>query len=190
MTSGCPSAPEEPGNATRAEAISRLFRDHNAALVNFLLTRLHNEAEAREVAQEAYVRLLQLDQPVAMGFLRAYLFRIAKGIAIDRHRQRTTRERIDHQFTDDELNIASPTESSIMAADELTVLLAALRELPRNCQQAFLLHRFKDLSTVEVAERMGMTDRMVRKYVKRALLYCRLRSQGMDKAQALKELQE
>ncbi len=187
-SSPSPDVPEAASLEARAQAISRLFRDHNVALINFLLTRLRNEAEAREVAQEAYVRLLQLDQPVAMSFLRAYLFKIAKGIAIDRHRQRVAREGIDRRSVVADLDLASPTESSIMAIDELTVLLAALRELPRNCQQAFLLHRFKDLSTVEVAARMGLTDRMVRKHVKRALMYCRLRVQGMKKEQALQEV--
>ncbi len=179
---------KEQGEA-RAQLISRLFHDHNAALLNYLAVRLRNEAEAREVAQEAYVRLLQLDQPVAVSFLRAYLFRIAKGIAIDRYRQRTTRERLDRQECVDELSLQSPIESSVMAENELAVLLAALRELPNNCQQAFLLHRFKDLSTVEIAERMGVSDRMVRKYIKRTLMYCRFRVEGMSKEEALKEVQ-
>lgn len=184
-----PVAGEVSPEEGRALAISRLFHDHNAALLNYLAVRLRNEAEAREVAQEAYVRLLQLDQPVAVSFLRAYLFRIAKGIAIDRYRQRTTRERLDRQECVDELSLQSPIESSVMAENELAVLLAALRELPENCQQAFLLHRFKDLSTVEIAQRMGVSDRMVRKYIKRTLMYCRFRVEGMSKEEALKEVQ-
>lgn len=173
----------------RAEAISTLFREHNRALVNFLLTRLPSEAEAREVAQEAYVRLLQLDQPVAVSFLRWYLFKIAKGIAVDRHRQRTARQRLDKFDVFAGLDVTSPTESSAMAADELAVLLSALRELPQKCQQAFLLHRFRDLSTTEVAARMGLTDRMIRKYVRRALVYCRLRAEGLSREEAMRQVE-
>jgi RNA polymerase sigma factor (sigma-70 family) len=172
----------------RVAAISALFREHNRALVNFLLTRLPSEAEAREVAQEAYVRLLQLDQPVAAGFLRWYLFKIAKGIAVDRHRQRTTRQRIDQLDALDDLDLSSPTENSVMASDELAQMLATLRELPCNCQQAFQLHRFRDLSTVEVARIMGLTDRMVRKHVQKALVYCRLRLEGFSKEEAMRQV--
>lgn len=171
----------------RAAAISALFREHNRALVNFLLTRLPNEAEAREVAQEAYVRLLQLDRPMAVSFLRWNLFKIAKGIAVDRYRQRVTRVRLDRLDVFDDLDLSSPTENSVMASDELALMLATLRELPRNCQQAFLLHRFRDLSTVEVAKVMGLTDRMVRKYVQRALVYCRLRIDGVSKEEAMRQ---
>jgi len=171
----------------RSEAISTLFREHNRALVNFLLTRLPSEAEAREVAQEAYVRLLQLDKPMALSFLRWNLFKIAKGIAIDRYRQRVARVRLDQLDAFDDLDLSSPTENSVMASDELALMLATLRELPRNCRQAFLLHRFRDMSTVEVAQAMGVTDRMVRKYVQRALVYCRLRLDGMSKEQAMRQ---
>jgi RNA polymerase sigma factor (sigma-70 family) len=172
----------------RSEEISKLFREHNRALVNFVLARVANEQEAKEVAQEAYVRLLQLDQSVAVSYLRWHLFKIARHIAVDRHRQRTIRTRLDQLEVFDDLDLASPTESSVMATDELDKHMAALRELPVKWQQAFLLHRLRDLSTVEIAARMGLSDRMVRNYVRRTLLYCRLRSAGLPTELALKQV--
>src|SRR6185369_14865836 len=50
--------------------IERLFREHNETLLLFLRARLNCEADANEVAQEAYVRLLQLDRPDQPSFLR------------------------------------------------------------------------------------------------------------------------
>src|SRR5579862_9318697 len=76
----------------RAAAIKQLFDDHNRALLCFLRARLGSDAEARDVAQEAYVRLLELDNLSAVGFLRAYLFRVAANIAIDRQRHNAVRE--------------------------------------------------------------------------------------------------
>ena len=46
-----------------AAAVSQLFREHNRLLVGYLAVRLRSEQEAKEVAQEAYVRLLQLKEP-------------------------------------------------------------------------------------------------------------------------------
>jgi RNA polymerase sigma-70 factor (ECF subfamily) len=168
----------------RAQAMSNLFREHNRALTNFLLSRLRNEEEAKEVAQEAYVRLLQLHEPVATSFLRWYLFKIAKDLAIDRHRQRAARGRIDRLNIFEDLDASSPTESSVIASDQLVAFQSALKELPAKCQQAFVMHRFLDLSIVEVAGRMGLSDRMVRKYIHRTLVYCRLRMTGMSVEEA------
>lgn len=48
------------------------FRNHNQTLVRFLKARLGSEQEAKEVAQEAYVKLLQLERAGAISFMRAY----------------------------------------------------------------------------------------------------------------------
>lgn len=187
---GGPAAPfdsaqgPDAGSPARSQAISALFQEHNRALINFLRTRLPDEQEAREAAQEAYVKLLQLDQPVTVSTLRWYLFKIARCIAIDRRRQHFTRTRLDRLDNVDDFDLSTSTEDRVMAADELSRLLTALKELPTKCQQAFLLHRLHGLSTVEVGQRIGLTDRMVRLHVKKALIYCRFRLEGLTPAQA------
>lgn len=180
---GGPAAPDA-GSPARSQAVSALFQEHNRALINFLRTRLPDEQEAREAAQEAYVKLLQLDQPVTVSTLRWYLFKIARCIAIDRRRQHFTRTRLDRLGNVDDFDLSTSTEDRVMAADELSRLLTALKELPTKCQQAFLLHRLHGLSTVEVGKRIGLTDRMVRLHVKKALIYCRFRLEGLTPAQA------
>jgi RNA polymerase sigma-70 factor (ECF subfamily) len=176
-----------PPTEGRAEAISQLFREHNRALVNFLLTRLHDEQEAKEAAQEAYVKLLQLDQPVASGILRWYLFKIARCIAIDRQRQHSTRGRLDRLEVFDELDAGNPTEGQAMASDELARLQSALDELPRKHRRVFMLQRFEGLSTAQIAAQMGLTDRMIRHYIQRGLVYCRFRLEGASRADARRE---
>jgi RNA polymerase sigma-70 factor (ECF subfamily) len=63
-----------------AAAVSHLFREHNHALVGYLTARLRSEQEAKEVAQETYVRLLQMQDPGTPGLLRAYLFKTATNL--------------------------------------------------------------------------------------------------------------
>lgn len=77
-----------PGREESPSDVASLFREHNAALLRFAAARLGSEHEAREVAQEAYVRLLQLDRRQTIGFLRAYLFKTAANLATDRLRAR------------------------------------------------------------------------------------------------------
>src|ERR1700722_508841 len=88
-----------------AELIGELFGEHNAALIRFLLLRLHSYQAAREVAQEAYVRLLSLHEPGAVSYLRAFLFRTAANLAVDRQRREDVNARasalpIFHEFAD------------------------------------------------------------------------------------------
>jgi len=167
-----------------AAAVSRLFRDHNRTLVGFLYARLRNESEAREIAQEAYVKLLQLDQRGARSFLRAYLFRVAANLAVDRIRQRRSRARLDQLDSVDDLFSEATAERAVIAGQELALLRQAVAELPAKCQQAFRLHKLEDQSFADVAAVMGITERMVRKYVSRALVYIRLRREGCSAVDA------
>lgn len=177
------STPE--GTAARAAQISRLFCEYNADLIKYVLTKVRSEQEAKDVAQEAYVRLLQLDRPLAVSYLRWYLFRIARNIAADHYRHSRVRARISELEALKDLDASSPTESSAIAADQLATLLLALKELSGSCQKAFFLHKFRGLSTTEVAKCMDITDRMVRHHVRKALLYCRFRCDGLPKEEAL-----
>src|ERR1700760_3643998 len=92
----------------RGAVVERIFREHNESLVRFLQTRLPSAQDAREVAQEAYVRLLQLEQPEAIGFLRAYLFKTAAHIATDRLRHRQVRQAHENREMFEALLAESP----------------------------------------------------------------------------------
>ena len=134
------------------------------------------------MAQETYVRLLELDRTQTVSFMRAYLFKIASNLAIDRIRQRSTKgQHGPHEDVDlfEHLVDGGATpERSAIATEELTLISGYLDELPAKCARAFALHRFEDLSPDRVAEIIGISDRMARRYIFRAVLYCKLRLEG------------
>jgi RNA polymerase sigma-70 factor (ECF subfamily) len=168
----------------RAAEISRLFKEHNRTLVSFLAARLKDEHAAKEVAQEAYVKVLQLEKPGAVSFLRSYLFRVASNLAIDRMRQDQARARIDRKDAFEDFVEDSMAERAALAGDELAYLKKLIDELPPSYGQAFHLHCLQELSFEEAAQRMGLRPRMVRHYVTLALVYIRLRREGLAPAQA------
>ena len=173
-------APSAPNSA----AVSQLFREHNRMLVGYLTTRLRSEQEAKEIAQESYVRLLQLHEPGTPSLLRAYLFKTATNLAIDRLRHRSVRQRAEEQqelFAElaPTYNEWDDPAKQLLVRDQADQLLGYLQELPIKCQHVFKLHRLEGLPQHEVATRLGFSDRMVRRYVSYAMVYCHLRLEGM-----------
>jgi RNA polymerase sigma-70 factor (ECF subfamily) len=160
-----------------AQTVSRLFREHNQALIQFLLTRVPSEQEARDVAQEAYVRMLELERPSGVSFLRAYLFKTAANLAVDRARRHSNLQHIHEQWIDpfESLAQAPAAEHNANAQQELALVCEYLKELPLRCRTAFYLHRFHDLSAAEIAQQLGVSDRMVRSYLVKTLVHCRQR---------------
>jgi RNA polymerase sigma factor (sigma-70 family) len=167
--------PQNTGDAAHAAQVAGLFREHNRALIAFLASRLDSVAEAQEVAQEAYVRLLRLENPEQVGFLRAYLFRIASNLAVDRLRQRNVRsDAAEEELFEEWLDTPVP-ERRALAVDQLRLVREALRELPRKTSAAFVMHAIEGRGFDAIARTMKLTERMVRYHVARAMAHCRAR---------------
>ncbi|MGD9842847.1 MAG: RNA polymerase sigma factor [Steroidobacteraceae bacterium] len=164
---------EFPAAPNNSERIAELFEAHNRSLLRFLTYRLHSSHEAKEIAQEAYVRMLQIDTPGGIGYLRAYLFKTAANLAADRLKSTARRARIDQLefFTADAF--APAPESGVSAKQELNAILNVIDGLPARCRYAVVMHFFYEKSIPEVANLMNLSARMVQLYVKRALVFCR-----------------
>lgn len=171
-------------NANYREFIKTLFQEHNRALIGFLTSRLRSESEAEDVAQEAYVRLLQLERPGTVSFIRSYLFRIAENLAVDRLRQRAMREKCapEQTFLFEKLLSPPDTERTAIAQQQLDLVKAALKDLPEKCREVCVLHFFAGRSIKEIAAEMRLTERMIRYHVAHGLAYCRARLDGSDAA--------
>lgn len=171
-----------------AASVETLFREHNQTLVRFLAARLSSDAEAKEVAQEAYVRLLQLDQPKAVGFLRAFLFKTASNIATDylrrRRLARTVQSADPFSFDVDRLT----PEDYVASKEEVGIVSRCLKELAPRCRQVVLLSRIEGKSSSEIAAELGMSTRMVRKYVAQALTLIHERLQSSQARFAMERM--
>jgi RNA polymerase sigma factor (sigma-70 family) len=163
-------SPHSPGRRAELEA---LFRQENQTLLRFLRARLPADADPAEAAQEAYVRVLQL-QSSEPTFLRAYLFRTAENVARDIRRRRNTRLRAGELMDglENREEVEAPEvnqEGRLAAAQQLAIAEKALQELPPRCRQAVLLRRRDGWAVGRIAEHLGVSPRMVHLYLERAI---------------------
>ena len=165
--------PVPESEESRSSVVERLFREHNEALILFLRGCVVSHKEALEVAQEAYVRLLSLDQPGAVSYLRAFLFKTAANIAIDRRRRQQNYDKVAGRQLFTELTETRTPERQLSGEQTLRDLGVLIQNMPPKCRESFVMNQIQGLDAATIAHRLGITDSMVRKYVVRALLHCR-----------------
>lgn len=168
----------EPLPLVRHRAVSSfdtVFHEQRPALLRFLRRRLDNDADVDEIAQEAYLRLLRYSEDQEVGALKALLYRIAINLVAMHHRQSRSQHAADHVSLDgEEIESADIAQDrQLESRDQLRMLMAAIRGLPRNCRQVFLLSRFQEMSYQEIAVHCGISVKMVEKHVSKALAVCR-----------------
>jgi len=171
-------------SAQLKDKVSQLFAEHNRLLLRFLEARLGDREEAKDVAQEAYARLLELQRPNTISFLRAYLFRIAANLAIDRRRSRYVRQRVEMLDLLSDESESDYVEREASAVQDVARFWEVLKELPIHYRQAIVMSRLQDLSCEAIAAHMGKTDRTIRRYIVYALAYCRQRLDGLPPERA------
>ena len=151
--------------------LERYYRE----LLNYFARQLKDRDGAADVVQEAYARVLTVQQAgQSIREPRALLYRTARNIVIDQQRHQAVSD-ADGQEALDEL--AAPAiqqpEQAYAAHQRASRLVDVIEALPPRCREAFVLHKFEGLSHAEVAERMGISRNMVERHVMLAVLACR-----------------
>lgn len=152
-----------------------LYCDHHGWLQGWLRRRLGNAADAADLAQDTFVRMItsRTDRRFdSMGEARAYLRTTAQNLCINMWR----RQEIERAWLD---TLAMTPEASYPSAERQAMVLQALHEiggmletLSPKAARAFVLAVVCEMTDAEVAGELGVSDRMVRKYVAQAMLGC------------------
>ena len=157
--------------------VSLLFRECSRDLLGYLRLRLQSQ-EAEDIAQKAYLKLLQHPNPAEIQNPRAYLFRTAANLMLNHVRHQKLRSDLIEAGADPDTVVSStpPQEKALEDKRQLDRLREVLAELPPLCRHAFLLHRIDGLTHAEIARRLGVSQKSVERYIIKAfdLCYCRL----------------
>lgn len=157
-----------------ALSVQNTIRRYHDSLVHFLRQRLRRPDDALDVAQEAYIRLLQYEGSREIQSPSSMLFRIAINVANDLERAEQVRRASDQVSVDDvELVADTPSpERQVAGQQDLAQLKDAIRLLPPKCKQVFLLSRARGMTYPEIARHCGISVKMVEKHISHALAVC------------------
>jgi RNA polymerase sigma-70 factor (ECF subfamily) len=167
----------------RSEDKDAVVRDLAArqgqALHRFLASRLRNAlTEVPDLVQEVFLRLLRVNRLESVRSPEAYLFGIARHV-LHQHRAQTTAapETVDIADVLSELAEApgSGPEAQLEMHQRIESFHAALSRMPPNVYATLILNRVAGLTLEEVAQRLGVSRGMAKKYLAAGLEQCRRR---------------
>jgi len=165
-------------HARRTELIVALYQRYRRSLLWYLTRLIPNRADAEEIAQEAFVRLLSAPRlETDLSRARNYLFATATNLARDNYRRRSARAESAHVALDDvQLEAEEPLpERSVDAERGCRLIAAALHSLQPRPRQAFLLYVQEELTYERIALKLGVSKKTIERDIVLGLAVCRSR---------------
>ncbi len=152
-------------------AIAALVDRYAAALYRVAYSVLRNSTDAEDAVQEAFLRVLRHREHLnEVRDQRVWLVRIVWNVALDRKRRAKTRPE-----TDDVTELARvlpanglSQEDRAAAAEHHAHVLACVERLPAKEREVLRLSAFDELTSVEIATVLGITESSVRSRLFRA----------------------
>ena len=156
--------------------IHEVFIEYQASLRRYLARFRLDDATVDDYLQETFLRGFAAELRGEIRKPKAYLFRVAKNIALVHFR---TNERSPTDFVEDRSRSEFIIDESHVDASEqidgrqkLALFAAAVCQLSPQCRRAFWMRRVEELKYKQIANRMNISVSAVEKHVAKGLIEC------------------
>lgn len=163
--------------------VEKLFAEHHRALQAFFHRRIRGKAQAADLVQEVYVRMLRVNDIDAIRNPEAYLYTVASNLVKEHavlERRQAAGIGAEDASIQDLLGELPTVERDLDTGRRVRRLRSVLLQLTPKCRAAVALRYRHELSYEEIGERLGVSSNMVKKYLVQALARCRCRMSGME----------
>lgn len=136
---------------------------HDARLRAWIQARFPGVADADDLVQDAYARLVRAHASGPIANPKAFLFVVARNLALNRLRHQGY-ERPMGVMEIDPLSVlddAVGAPEALAHREDFQLLIEAIQSLPDRCRQVITLRKIYGLSQKEVAERLGISEHTV-----------------------------
>jgi RNA polymerase sigma factor (sigma-70 family) len=156
---------------------AEVFSCREGWLLGYFQKRLARPADARDLVQEVYLRLLHVEHGDGSSITdpEAYLFTVASNLVKEEavlHRRGTLHVDVSQVFPEIEAN-EDTAEDLVDRQIREQRLADAVSRLPPRHRAVILMQYREHLSYADIARRMNVSTHMVKKYVVQALAACR-----------------
>lgn len=155
--------------------IDSLYSSHHHWLRNWLRRQLNCSETAADLTHDTFIRILQkqrTDPSLSIRYPRGYLRMVANSLMMDHFR----RHAVEKAYLE---ALAHIPRNTVISSEERSIILETLQQLdkllgrlPSPVREAFLLSRVDGLTYAEIAKRLDVSLRTVKRYMKQAFIQC------------------
>jgi len=154
--------------------VTAAFLECRKFLSRYLARFLPALQDIEDVTQETYLRAWIAEQGETIDQPKAFLFRIAKNLALNKlsSKSRQITDYIEEASAVFGMETAAAIDEELEAEQSLGLYCEAVAALPDRHRQVFLLRKVHGMAHKEIAERLNVSSSSVEKYLSQGVLAC------------------
>lgn len=159
----------------KEQTLHDLYRDHRGWLEGWLSRRLSNGCDAADLSQDTFLRVLASSQRIAdLQEPRAYLLTVGKRLLSNFYQRRSLEQAYLAALASIPEECVPSPEQRWLLLETLQALDELLDGLPRAVRRAFLWSQLEGLNYLQIAERLQVSERTIKRYMAQAYEHCLL----------------
>ncbi len=145
--------------------IAAVYAGQLPYILNFIKKRIDNPADAEDLAQDAFVKLLEYKQMIRPATLQSLVFTIVRNQIADyrrRHFRRPELLCVDYGAT---LPAAETADSRLLVHELAGMERAVVKAMSGRRRAVYCLHRYAELSAHDIAVELKLSKRTVESHL-------------------------
>jgi RNA polymerase sigma-70 factor (family 1) len=154
--------------------LESLIRSYYAVLCRFAEQFLPDASLAEDIVQETFIKLWKSGKSFDSGkMLKAYLYTITRNGCLDLLRSRSRMDNRHELAAAANEETMEPVLTAIIRAESIALIYQVVKAMPANRQEIFMLSYREGLTVSEIAAKLGMPVKAVKKQKYKALVTLR-----------------
>ncbi len=145
--------------------ISQSYIDFHAAIYNYIKNRINNAEDAADLAQDAYVRLLDYKAMLRRETVKSFVFTIARNLVIDYIRRHYRKQEVSANMYEFSKDYCDSVENELYANDLLKLENGMMMTLPKQRKLIYYMDRFEEKSADEISQILRISKRTVESHL-------------------------
>lgn len=157
--------PRKPTFTHQTDLIARKYVEMRPAVFGYIMKRIGNPEEAKDLCQEVFTRLLEYDALLTDYSLPSFIFKSARNLIIDYFRKHAQSEKAREYFSLHQARHASVTEESVEFNEVKAIEDRCISRLGKRKSRIYMMYIHQGLTSKEISERLNLSKRTVENHI-------------------------
>jgi RNA polymerase sigma-70 factor, ECF subfamily len=163
-------------NTDVEKLLEKLFNENFRALVLSSFSIVKDYEQSEDIVQNVFVKIWQKYQNVKhIDDLKPYLYKTVRNSSLNYIRDKNVKEERlndahNYYYSDTNLQIETENRGNI----DTNKIHETIAKIPDKWREAFIFSKYENLKYREIADKMGISEKTVEKYISKALAFLRI----------------